>query len=346
MNSSKIDLLNIFLMVLCCFAAFALPLQVFLLAYSILGPLHYLTEIVWLHERHYYASGKRDFLLFIPAGLAFTGLALFDKSGIWYRYIPTAVFASLAGALGMVLLKDNRQKLLLVIIAFALGYLLGNQLRFQILFAFFIPTLIHVFLFTFLFVVYGALKNRSLTGYASAVVMLLCSASFLLYQPAQAFHVSPYIAEGISETRLNNVILYIFYLLHIDTSPFTTYFDQVYLSSAGHSLLRFAAFAYSYHYMNWFSKTSVIRWHQVPRGALIAVIVLWLGAMLLYALNLRLGVDALLLLSTFHVFMEFPLNFRSVFGIASELGLHIPLAPVVSARTPTSLSTEAIKPPN
>ena len=30
----------------------------FLFAYAFLGPLHYLTEISWLHDRQYFAKGK------------------------------------------------------------------------------------------------------------------------------------------------------------------------------------------------------------------------------------------------------------------------------------------------
>jgi hypothetical protein len=29
--------------------------------------------------------------------------------------------------------------------------------------------------------------------------------------------------------------------------------------------LRFIAFAYTYHYLNWFSKTDIIRWHVVSQ---------------------------------------------------------------------------------
>jgi hypothetical protein len=47
-------------------------------------------------------------------------------------------------------------------------------------------------------------------------------------------------------------------------------FDQqwtqfVYYSKTGVLLMRFIAFAYLYHYLNWFSKTEVIRWHKVPK---------------------------------------------------------------------------------
>ena len=43
-----------------CIAAFIMPFEVFLFAYAFMGPLHYLTEISWLHDRQYFAKGKYD----------------------------------------------------------------------------------------------------------------------------------------------------------------------------------------------------------------------------------------------------------------------------------------------
>src|SRR5258708_27964771 len=45
--------------------AFAYPFELFLLVYAFLGPLHYLTEISWLHDRNYYTQGKYDWLLLL-----------------------------------------------------------------------------------------------------------------------------------------------------------------------------------------------------------------------------------------------------------------------------------------
>ena len=44
-------------------AAFMLPFETFLFAYAFLGPLHYLTEISWLHDRKYFTKGKYDFIV-------------------------------------------------------------------------------------------------------------------------------------------------------------------------------------------------------------------------------------------------------------------------------------------
>jgi len=50
----RINYLNIGLMLASCVLAFALPFELFLLAYAVLGPLHYLTEISWIHDRKYF----------------------------------------------------------------------------------------------------------------------------------------------------------------------------------------------------------------------------------------------------------------------------------------------------
>jgi hypothetical protein len=53
-GKDDVNWLNIGLMVVACGAAIAAPFQVFLGAWAILGPLHYLTEISWLHDRNYF----------------------------------------------------------------------------------------------------------------------------------------------------------------------------------------------------------------------------------------------------------------------------------------------------
>ena len=46
------------------------------------------------------------------------------------------------------------------------------------------------------------------------------------------------------------------------------------------------AFGYIYHYLNWFSKTSIIQWHDIPRSRFTAVIGIWLLSVGVYLLPL------------------------------------------------------------
>ena len=83
-------------------------------------------------------------------------------------------------------------------------------------------------------------------------------------------------------------------------------------------LMRFIAFAYLYHYLNWFSKTEIIQWHKVPKVRFIAVIILWLAACGFYIYDYGLGLNVLFFLSFTHVLLEFPLNIVSIVGIGKE----------------------------
>jgi hypothetical protein len=82
---------------------------------------------------------------------------------------------------------------------------------------------------------------------------------------------------------------------------------------------RFMAYAYTYHYLNWFSKTGIIRWHEASKRRLIAIVVVWIASAALYAYDWKIGFTALLGLSLAHVFLEFPLNWRTFVGIGDEL---------------------------
>jgi hypothetical protein len=70
--------------------------------------------------------------------------------------------------------------------------------------------------------------------------------------------------------------------------------------------------------LNWFSKTEIIRWHQVPKLRFAAVILLWVVASVFYAYDYSLGLSLLFFLSFSHVLLEFPLNIISIVGIGKE----------------------------
>jgi hypothetical protein len=95
---------------------------------------------------------------------------------------------------------------------------------------------------------------------------------------------------------------------------------SVFYSKTGILLMRFIAFAYLYHYLNWFSKTEIIRWHKVPKVRFAAVLLLWVASIVVYAINYKLGLQWLFFLSFTHVLLEFPLNAYSIGGIFKEMG--------------------------
>ena len=85
---------------------------------------------------------------------------------------------------------------------------------------------------------------------------------------------------------------------------------------------RARAFAYTYHYLNWFSKTGVIRWHTVSRSRMAAIALLYVASLAIYAYDYATGLIALFTLSLLHVLLEFPLDVRTIVSLISR-----PLAP-------------------
>lgn len=335
MNTKTIDLVNIGLILISCIAAYFLPFELFLFSYAVLGPLHYLTEISWLHKRDYFATGKYDYLMFVPLGIVLTYLALFgegEQATIWSTNL---IFMCFVAALGMVLFQEWLYKLILVCAAMLIGYVVSSNHSAQLFFGMFLPTLVHVFIFTGLFIIFGALKNKSLTGAASVVVFVLCAISFFVFHPVISwYHVSDYDQSNITRIRFDGLIATMIQLLHLDTLTRENFYQVIFHARPGQSVMRFIAFAYTYHYLNWFSKTSVIKWHQVPRRWLVTVVVTWIASVALYAYDYFLGLQFLFLLSMLHVFMEFPLNYRSFIGIGTELKGLMGYTPGVAVAAP------------
>ena len=85
------------------------------------------------------------------------------------------------------------------------------------------------------------------------------------------------------------------------------------------AIQRFVAFAYTYHYLNWFSKTTIIKWHEVSKSRLLLITSLWVLSIVLYFIDYKLGFYALFFLSFLHVFFEFPLNLHTMVGIGKEV---------------------------
>jgi hypothetical protein len=403
-KDSKINFLNIGLMLITAVFAFFLPFETFLLAYAFLGPLHYLTEISWLHDRQYFTKGKYDFVPLLLIGVAlsyaafakdfdfnidfykeFVALNLFDK------LLVLALFSSLLFAF----VKNLLVKIIaiLFIFIFISGWLApenaADNSKSTTIFALtsLVPTLIHVYLFTGLFMLFGALKSRSKTGLLSVLAFIIVPIFLVFGLPVQTktnyisdYGKEAYYADGdgffytnvsildhfrlMNEPNLTNK-QYLDSIINKDSKTNQTpiaerqritdslsdklnqafivpnpeseyymrpipaklaipieskdyYWNYVFFSGFGIMLMRFIAFAYMYHYLNWFSKTEVIRWHKVPKIRFVAVLLLWLTACALYAYNYSLGLSFLFFLSFTHVLLEFPLNMVSIVGIGKE----------------------------
>lgn len=351
-------------MLLSMLAAFVLPFETFLFAYAFLGPLHYLTEISWLHDRQYFTKGKYDFLvlLIISIVISYDYFAMkyefrtsfveqYDELNLYGKLLALALIASIL----FVLVENLWVKLISILLVYAFvdqwfspNYInAGGEEVFKPSFATFtvtslVPTLIHVYLFTGLFMLYGALKSRSYSGLIQvAFFVLVPFLLFNLFNESSFFEVSTYgkqayDGDGQGFLGLNIEVLKEFNLMELppllDANGDQLYYvngtkaidleaskELVFYSQTGILLMRFIAFAYLYHYLNWFSKTEIIRWHKVPKIRFIVVIGLWIAACGIYLYDYALGLTFLFFLSFCHVLLEFPLNMVSITGIGKEV---------------------------
>jgi hypothetical protein len=374
--------------------AYYFPFETFLFAYAFLGPLHYLTEISWLHDRQYFTKGKYDFIPLLLIGIALSYAAFakdsgfdmefyntFVELGLFDKLLVLALFSSLLFAF----VKNLPVKIfsILFLFIFISGWFSEDNKEMNqsstTVFALtsLLPTLIHVYVFTGLFMLFGALKSRSKTGLMSVGAFIILPIILIFVVPVKpktnyisAYGKEAYYAGGDGFFSTNVSIIrqfelsknmtnsdYIKYLIKDSVEkkealilfkdslnkdfiiqnpehalymksvaladakpgkPEENWWSIVFFSSAGIMLMRFIAFAYMYHYLNWFSKTEVIRWHKVPKIRFAAVLLIWLSACGLYAYNYALGLSFLFFLSFTHVLLEFPLNMVSIVGIGKE----------------------------
>lgn len=332
--TERLDLLNIGLMAVACAVAFVVPFELFLFSYAILGPLHYLTEISWLHDQKYYLPDRR----FAGALLLLTALitlVFFNISHQLGLKLPTnagayLAYAALVGTLVVVVGKTFYQRLVLIISALILLFAVRSGSYFPLILTVFLPTLIHVYVFTGLFMLYGALKSRSRTGLLAVGALALCPVLLWVVFPdggpsraVTAYGQDAYIGgeRQVGFWGLNSNVLYSLFGVQPTpgTDPMAFWLQEVFHSRTGILLMRFIAFAYTYHYLNWFSKTRIIRWHNVPRARFAGVLVLWVISIGLYVWSYSVGLQWLYFLSYLHVLLEFPLNHTSAVGIVRIL---------------------------
>jgi hypothetical protein len=328
--AAKTDIANIILILISFVLALLLPFDLFLISYAILGPLHYTTEISWLQKRDFFANNKTDgkavmAICFVVAALVtlVTLHSLFKDSALFlgllkllgYDYETflkqsflinsSLIFLAFAFSFILTFVRDWWKKINCCVVAIAVVAIFHNVAIYLIIFGFLLATLIHVWLFTGIFMIQGALKNKNLVGYVSFAVFLLCSAAFLFITKSDN-NLSAKAMEIISSSRPSITE----FMMGIFKIPFDA--NDIFRSENFVKMSAFVSFAYTYHYLNWFSKVEVIKWHQVSKKSLIFSFVVWLAALALYGHDYTIGGLALLFLSLLHVLLELPLNFRSI----------------------------------
>lgn len=330
LSVQQVDYLNIFLMVASAGLAFVLPFELFMFSYVVLGPLHYLTEMAWLHRRKYFLQGDGSWW---PLALCGVGVMVFyladfflpyvintadasygQWSSLFRNWVLNFILAAFVVALVLVAVVDRWWRLLLSCIVLTVIILLNPYRDVLIAAAILIPTIVHTCLFLLAFIVFGALKSNKLSGYLSILVFLACCVSFFVTDWGIAtYDINPKVLQNLQEgffLSVNDI------LGNITGNRFNSIEETLY-SPWGIRIQQFIAFSYTYHYLNWFSKTNIINWHQMPRCWALGIVLLWVLFVSLYLVDFKTGLVAIFLLSVLHVFLEFPLNYRSILGIGT-----------------------------
>lgn len=331
-RSSNIDRLNVALIVASMLFALRWPFETLLLAYAVLGPLHYMTEISWLHDRDYFLPRRRDAWPLWVGGagliLAVIAVAEADRDLLRRAVENGALFALFGFALVMLLTPIWWRRLLALAVLVPVCLWFARSVGFADSLAGYLPTVIHVYVFTGLFMLLGWLRRpgRDSAGALAAYLVcpLLCWLAPLDWSAA---------ASGWAERAFVGTLSSINTLILGDAGYAI---DRMPLVEHPASILvtRVLALAYLYHYLNWFSKVEVIGWARISpkRGALI--VALWVFAVGFYFHDYALGFLLLLTLSFLHVVLEFPLNHRSFREIAAFGRLRLSSRPHQDASAP------------
>lgn len=306
----NIDALNIALIAASALCAVFWPFETFLLAYAVLGPLHYLTEISWLHDRRYFLPQRRDALPILIFGLVlvlFIGsAAAANKSMLRLALENTVLFSIFAAASVLGLWPSWRKRLIALALLVPACWGLARLAPFANSLSGYLLTVIHVYLFTGLFMLLGWLRNRSRSS-AGALTAFVVFPIVCLLLPA-GISVAP---SAWAETSYIGTLSAINSLILGDLG-FDMRGGEILRHPTSVLVTRLLAFAYLYHYLNWFSKIDLIGWGRISPARTAAIAALWIGAVALYFHNYLIGFAFLFILSFMHVVLEFPLNHQSM----------------------------------
>jgi hypothetical protein len=295
----RTDILHLGLMLAALGITYLIPFELLLLSYVVLGPAHYFTEISWLHDRKYFLPHRS-----VPIALAIVAViaALIDNPS-WFGFVMWLAFvtcALLAGA------TTALQGTALVMVAIWLTVLMAMNEPSLAVLGILLPTLIHVSLFTLVFMALGAIRSGSRMQ-ALLVVLYLAAIAALLAAPPSASTQIPAFAK-VGQEYFGNVAPALGRLLGIADLKLDT------------RLTSLLAFVYTYHYLNWFIKAEVIRWTDMSRARLVLIVAASAASTALYFYDYAFGFTVLLALSLVHVVLEFPLNSLAVRQLGSAVG--------------------------
>ena len=178
-----------------------------------------------------------------------------------------------------------------------------------------LPTIIHVYLFTILFMIYGVRKSKSTFGIINVLLIIILPLT-LLFLDTDFFN------YNFSQTVKDNYVNNNFHFLNASLAKLFGFYNDLkffFYEKVDLKIQIFITFAYLYHYLNWFSKTTVIGWHkQLTTKKTIVIGSIWLLIICYYLYNYRLGLILSIFLSITHVMLEFPLNIITIKSLFSK----------------------------
>lgn len=313
---NNLDNINSILIIIAFGLSIILPFELFLFAYAVLGPIHYLSEIAWLEKKNFFLPNKFYQLFFIGLSTLTSLLLLisyFSENFLALDFqqihlekfisplISPLVFLTFVGALILLNYRNFFNLFLLLFLAILFAFIFHGSFFFEVFFGIFLTSLIHVWLFTAIFMINGAISSKSKYGIITFAIFLICSLA-IFFIKNQHYEISQFKTEIFNLTNtvpLNKFISDLFSIKERNSL------------GVNNNLQSFISFAYTYHYLNWFSKTKIIKWHILPRKKLIIVFGFYLIVLSFYLTDHRLGFLVTIFLSMIHVFLEFPLNFLS-----------------------------------
>lgn len=324
MTIKQLDVINLFLLFLSAGLSVFFPLEVFILSYFVLGPLHYVTEINWLHTKQYFIKSKTYVWLafalsFIIALNLIVSRWITDfipyKQGVFYitNYLMFLLFV-LPVSVKLLKQKKYLKLLFVLLIAIPVGFFWQIDTPLFVI-AVFLPTVIHVYVFTLLFMFFGAKKSNSTLGLILVPVALLIPLLFVYIPVDKIDYWFPEVFKTFFiENNFHKILVTLGRYLGVLDGRSFYFYEEVELK-----LLMFFSFIYLYHYLNWFSKTSVIGWHKkVNKTKIITVMLFWGILLILVYFKILVGLFILFFLSFLHVFLEFPLNIETLSLLLSK----------------------------
>lgn len=293
---------NFLALVVSAVAASLAPLQVFIFVYAFVGPLHYLTEIAWLKKKEFYlGAGVVSEQLYVVVAAVLCVAATVD----FYVHRGLAGYAiGILLVLSLGALVKNRYILISALVAGLVAKFFVHGL--VIFVGAILPTIVHVYVFTMLFMVSGAVRerNRSMLAWINPAVLLLLPIVLL---GARFSYPAPGSYWIHAESGFSALHSYLVRLLGHNLHPDAT----ILADPAAAAVLRFLAFIYLFHYLNWFAKTELLQWHRVSRRSWTWIGLLYSVSVGCYLWNFVAGFYLVNFLSMLHVFLEFPLNWHT-----------------------------------